>query len=65
MKTLMKTIVTAAFLMLTLGLTACHQEGPAERAGESVDNTMTDMGNSVEDACEDVKEGVGAKDTDC
>jgi predicted small lipoprotein YifL len=30
---------------LTLGLTACHQEGPAERAGKHLDNA----GESVSD----------------
>jgi predicted small lipoprotein YifL len=30
---------------LTLGLTACHQEGPAERAGKHLDNA----GQSVSD----------------
>ncbi len=25
-------------ILLTLGLAACHQEGPAERAGKSLDN---------------------------
>lgn len=33
-------------LLLLIGLTACHQEGPAERAGKSVDNA----GQSVKDA---------------
>ena len=30
-------LLTAAALM-TLALTACHQEGPAEKAGQSLDN---------------------------
>ena len=44
-----------AFLTLlgTLGLTSCN-EGPAERLGEDIDNAATDIGNAVEDACEDV-----------
>lgn len=44
-----------AFLMLlgTLSLTACD-EGPAERMGRDIDNAATDVGNAVEDACEDV-----------
>lgn len=46
------------------GLTACD-DGPAETTGEKIDNTMTELGNKVEDACEDAKEGVGAEDTDC
>lgn len=46
-----------------IGLSAC--DGGGEDAGEKVDEVMTDMGNAVEDACEDVKEGVEAKDNDC
>jgi predicted small lipoprotein YifL len=33
-----KTLLTSlAMILLTLGLSACEQEGPAERAGEKVD----------------------------
>lgn len=51
--TLTKTLVSifaAAVLMLSLG---CTTDGPMEQAGESMDNAATDMGNAVEDACED------------
>ncbi len=37
---------TAAFALMLVGLAACHQEGPAERAGKSLDNA----GQSVSDA---------------
>ena len=57
------TLLTAA--VFTVGLSACDADGPAEDAGESIDNAATDAGNAVEDACENVKEGVGAEDTDC
>ncbi|GJM11688.1 MAG: hypothetical protein DHS20C12_00910 [Pseudohongiella sp.] len=40
-------------LLGTLSLTACN-EGPAERLGSDIDNAATDIGNAVEDACEDV-----------
>ena len=34
-----KTLLTSlAIILLTLGLSACEQEGPAERAGEKVDS---------------------------
>ncbi|MFB9136074.1 hypothetical protein M1D72_19680 [Vibrio sp. AK197] len=77
MKTTMKTaLMTLLFSAFTLGLTACTDDGPAENAGEQVDqtmseasdqidDTMTDAGNAIEDTCEDVKEGVDAQDTDC
>jgi hypothetical protein len=38
-------LLTAAALMM-IGLSACHQEGPAEKAGKSLDNA----GQSVSDA---------------
>lgn len=37
---------TAAVALMLVGLAACHQEGPAERAGKSLDNA----GQSVSDA---------------
>lgn len=47
-------------------------DGPAEEAGESLDNAgdrmkdaADDAGDEIEDACEEAKEGVGADDTDC
>jgi hypothetical protein len=36
----------AAAVWLTLGLAACHQEGPAERAGEKLDT----LGQKASDA---------------
>ncbi|MEM6189031.1 hypothetical protein [Shewanella scandinavica] len=51
-------------LLLALGLTACS-DNKAEDAGEKIDEVMTDTGNAIEDACEEVKEGVKAKDTKC
>ena len=39
-------LLTAAVASMLVGLAACHQEGPAERAGKSLDNA----GQSVSDA---------------
>ena len=39
-------LLTAAVALIMVGLTACHQEGPAEKAGKSLDNA----GQSVSDA---------------
>ncbi|WP_320838381.1 hypothetical protein [Zhongshania sp.] len=67
----MKKITTAfkniGFLLVMLfAITACDSsDGPLEEAGQSVDEAATDMGNAMEDTCEDAKEGMGAKDTDC
>jgi len=39
-------------LMLGAVLVGCDQ-GPAEEAGENIDDAVTDTRNAVEDACED------------
>ncbi|NDV90626.1 hypothetical protein GTH32_05370 [Alteromonas sp. 345S023] len=61
MKALSKILVASAF---AFSLAACG-DGEAEDAGEEIDEVVTDAGNAVEDACEDVKEGAGAEDKDC
>jgi hypothetical protein len=33
--------------LLTLGLASCHQEGPAERAGRSLDNAGQRVGDAL------------------
>ena len=33
-----------------IGLTACERDGPAERAGENVDNAAEKLGDRMEDA---------------
>lgn len=40
-----QSLLIAACASMLLGLTACHQEGPAEKAGQSVDKA----GQKVED----------------
>jgi predicted small secreted protein len=53
-------------IVAAFGISGCDtNDGPAEEMGEALDDTATDAGNAVEDACEDVKEGAGADDTDC
>lgn len=59
----MKTI-TMLFVVSLLGLTACD-EGPAEEMGRNIDNAATDARNAIEDACEKVKDGVNADNTNC
>ncbi len=60
-KAFLKTLLVAGFAM---SLAACD-DGPAEDAGEELDEIVTDAGNAVEDACEDAKEGMDAEDKDC
>ncbi len=61
--------ISAAFAMLLLGsmaITGCDQnDGSMEKMGKNIDEAATDMGNDVEDACEDVKESVNAEDKNC
>lgn len=65
MKTTVKKLsAIAATALFILTFSACS-DGPAEEAGEEVDEVLTDAGNAVEDACEDVKESTDAKDKDC
>jgi len=37
----------------------------ANDAGDTIEDAATDTGNAIEDTCEDVKNELGAKDTDC
>ena len=46
--------------LLTLGLIACEQEGPAERAGEKIDSAVKKAGEKIEQAGEKTQEA--AKD---
>lgn len=55
-----------AALVFCVGLAACDlNEGPAERAGESVDEAATDVGNAIEDKCEEAKDSLGMQDSRC
>lgn len=61
MKYLSLLLIVASF-----ALVGCEQDdGPAEEAGEKIDEMATDVGNKVEDACEELKEKADAKDKDC
>ncbi len=65
------TIIPLAVLLAIL-LSACDRQGPAEKAGERIDEVTEDIreggedfGNEIEDACEELKEDMGAEDEDC
>ena len=49
--------ITAALLsgLLLMGLSAC-EKGPAEKAGEAIDDAAADVADKTEDAAEAVKE---------
>ncbi|WP_395339165.1 hypothetical protein PN836_013805 [Ningiella sp. W23] len=54
----------SAVTLFVFTLAACG-DSDAEDAGEAIDEVVTDAGNAVEDACEDVKETANAEDKDC
>ena len=41
---------TALAFVAALTLSACDQDGPAEELGESIDNSVEQLGDAVEDA---------------
>ena len=42
--------------LLGAGLVACEDEGPAEQAGENVDESVEEMGEGVEEMGENLEE---------
>lgn len=60
----MKLQTIVAILFSAFLLTAC-EEGPAERMGERIDDAVTDAGNAVEDACEEVLDAVNSANQNC
>lgn len=47
-----KLSIAALALLITIGLAAC-EKGPAEKAGEKIDNAAENLGDKVEDATDD------------
>lgn len=61
-------IAIAATVALTFGLVGCEDDSiadSADKAADKIEDTTTNLGNRVEDACEEIKEGMNAKDDDC
>jgi hypothetical protein len=58
MKPNAKLSATLAALLLSGGLlAACEEEGPAERAGENIDEAAEEMGDAMDEATEDLDDG--------
>lgn len=38
------------FIVAVLGLAACEQQGPAEEAGENLDEAVEEVGDEIDDA---------------
>jgi len=60
-----KTIATgiAATALLT-ALAACQKEGPAERAGKSLDNAVDTAGQKIENAGDKIQDTANGKNED-
>ena len=53
-----KKLAIALFMALMAGgLVACDDQGPAEEAGENIDESTEDAGESMEELGEDMEEG--------
>jgi len=42
--------------MFAVGISACEDEGPAERAGETVDEAIEETGDTMEEAAESAED---------
>lgn len=52
-----RTALVAAFALAAgVSLAACEEEGPAEQAGESIDESAEEAGEAVEEAGEEVQD---------
>ena len=67
-----KSVSLPLLALLAVLAVGCKEQGPAERAGEQIDEATEelrdgakDVGNKIEDACEELKEDMGAEDKDC
>lgn len=51
----------AASLLLAFGLAACDAPGPAETAGENIDQAVDKAGDKIDDAADKVDESMSDK----
>ena len=45
-----KLSIAALATFIIIGMTACGKKGPAEQAGENIDNAAENLGDKIEDA---------------
>ncbi len=43
-----RSLLIAACSLMVAGLTACHQEGPAEKTGKSLDNASKSVSDTLD-----------------
>jgi hyperosmotically inducible protein len=46
----MQTLLLAGVVGLSMSMTACEKEGPAERAGKAIDQSAEQVGDKIENA---------------
>ncbi len=61
MKICRSVIATLAITLLLVGISGCKKEGPVERAGKKIDETVEKGGQQVEKAGKKIQEGVKGK----
>lgn len=57
-KLIMRSLAILCCTSFLLVFSACEDQGPAEKAGEEIDETMEKTGDVLEDAGDKVKEAV-------
>ncbi len=50
--------ILALILFAAIFATACEKKGPAEKAGEKIDNAVSEAKEKAEDAADEVEEAV-------
>lgn len=50
-----KLMILAGALVLTAGLSACEEQGPAEQIGEQIDESIDKTGEALEEAGEEIQ----------
>lgn len=53
-----KLSITSLAAFIIIGLSACDNKGPAEQAGENIDNAAENMGDKMEDATDNAEDKV-------
>jgi len=54
-------ILSITIVLAALALAGCQREGPAEKAGRSIDNAADKAGRSIEKAGENVRDAAQGK----
>jgi len=57
-------LMSAAAFAVTACLLGCNAEGPAERAGETIDEAADDLGDAAEEAGDEIEDAVDDIDDD-